>query len=161
MKIGVISDTHIPKSANEIPSEIYDHFGGVDLILHAGDLLELRVLGELERVAPVKGVWGNMDPPEVRNSLPFKEIINAGKFKIGLTHGSGPPIGLRQRVRKVFRDDGVDVIVFGHSHTPVNVVKDGILFFNPGSATDEIFAPYKSCGILEIGSEIKGKIIRL
>lgn len=161
MKIGVISDTHISGSADEIPSQIYDHFSGVDLILHAGDLLELRVLRELERIAKVKGVYGNMDLPEVRKSLPFKEIINAGKFKIGLTHGLGPPIGLRRRVKKVFRGDEVDVIVFGHSHLPLNLMEKGILFFNPGSPTDRIFAPYRSCGILVVDSEVKGRIIRL
>lgn len=161
MRIGVISDTHIPKSASVIPPQVYVHFKGVDLILHAGDLVELRVLDELGKLAPVRAVYGNMDPPQVRKSLPQREVINAGNFKLGLTHGSGPPIGLRRRVRKVFGDDRVDAIVFGHSHSPVNIVQDGILFFNPGSATDAIFAPYKSCGILEIGSEVKGQIIRL
>lgn len=161
MRIGVISDTHIPETTNEIPSQIYGHFKGVDLILHAGDLVDLRVLDELRKLAPVRAVCGNMDPPKIKECLPKMDVIEVGKFKLGLTHGSGLPIGLRRRVGKVFRNEKVDVIVFGHSHSPVNVVERGILFFNPGSPTDEIFAPYRSCGILEIDSEVRGRIIRL
>lgn len=161
MKIGVVADTHISGDTKKIPSEIYDHFRGVDLILHAGDLVELWVLKELGKLAPVKGVYGNMDPIGVRRNLPSKDIIKTGRFKIGLIHGSGPPAGLLRKVKEIFKNDRVDVIVFGHSHNPLNLVKDGVLFFNPGSPTDELFAPYKSCGILEIDSEIKGQIIKL
>jgi putative phosphoesterase len=161
MKIGVISDTHIPASTDKIPAEIFRHFKGVDLILHAGDLTNLLILNELRKVAPVEAVFGNMDPPEVRSNLEIKKIINAGKFRIGLIHGAGPSAGIEKRIKKAFLKDKVDVIVYGHTHRPVNKVKEGILFFNPGSPTDKFFAPYNSCGILEVGTEVKGKIIRL
>lgn len=161
MKIGVIADTHIPVNTSKIPGEIFKHFEGVDLILHAGDLVDLSVLGELEKIAPVEAVFGNMDRGKVRSSLEIKKIIKAGKFKIGLTHGAGPVQGIEERINTIFLKDKVDVIVYGHTHRPENKVRGGILFFNPGSPTDKVFAPYNSCGILEIGNEIKGKIIRL
>ena len=64
-------------------------------------------------------------------------------------------------VQKEFKDKKVDVIVFGHSHHPMNEIKDGILFFNPGSATDTVFAPFRSYGVLEISDVIKGRIIKI
>lgn len=160
MRIGVISDTHIPRAAPDIPKEVYNEFKKVDLILHAGDLLKLRVLDKLKKLAPVKAVYGNMDEREVRLNLPEKELVNINNnFKIGLIHGRGAPFNLINTVRNEF--DKVDAIVFGHSHSPVNEVRDGILFFNPGSPTDKIFAPYNSFGILEVNQTIKGRIIRL
>lgn len=160
MKIGVISDTHIPERADRIPAQIFKDFKGADLILHAGDILELKVLKDLEKIAPVKAVYGNMDPLEVRNALAEKEIINIGKFKIGLIHGWGHPAKLIDMVKVKFNEK-LDVIVFGHSHNPVNEVRDGVLFFNPGSPTDKVFSTVNSYGILEINEEIKGKIIKL
>ncbi len=158
-RIGVLSDTHIPKAAPDVPKEVYEEFKGVDLILHAGDLTELSVLEALEKIAPVKAVCGNMDTEEVRARLPEKDTIIIEKFKIGLIHGYGPPSRLAETVSKEFR--GVDVIVFGHAHSTMNEKIKKTLFFNPGSPTDRIFAPYNSFGILEIGSGITGKIIRI
>ena len=160
MKIGVISDTHIPRAASDIPKKIYDEFRGVDLILHAGDFIELNVLDKLKELAPVKAVWGNMDERDVRSVLTDKKVVHIdNKFKIGLMHGHGAPAGLIEVVKKQFSN--VDAIVFGHSHSPVNEVRDGILFFNPGSPTDKVFAPYNSFGILEVNESINGRIIRL
>ena len=160
MKIGVISDTHIPKAASDLPAAVYSEFRKVDLILHAGDLVELKILDRLKKLAPVKAVRGNMDEREVRLALPEKEVIDINnKFKIGLIHGYGAPYSLPERIGSQF--GRVDAIVFGHSHTPLNEVRDGVLFFNPGSPTDKIFAPYNSFGILEINETIEGRIIRL
>ncbi|MFC1709422.1 metallophosphoesterase family protein [Candidatus Omnitrophota bacterium] len=160
MKIGVISDTHIPEKATGIPKEIYSAFKGVDLILHAGDLVSLDAIKSLEKIAPLKAVCGNMDTPETKKILKEKEVINAGKFKIGLIHGRGGPSNLINFVKSAFREK-MDVIVFGHSHTPVNEKIEGTLFFNPGSSTDTMFAPYLSYGIIEINDEIEAKIVRL
>jgi len=79
-----------------------------------------------------------------------------------LIHGSGHPNKLIDFTGEVFKNEKVDVIVFGHSHTPINERRAGVLYFNPGSPTDKIFSPYNSYGILEIiDSKIEGKIIRL
>lgn len=160
MKIGVISDTHIPQRANTIPSEVLEGFRGVDLILHAGDLVDIAVLKELKKIASVKAVVGNMDSAVVSKDLPKKEIIKVNNFKIGLIHGYGSPIGLKERIRREF-DDKIDMIIFGHSHKPEMVTEDGILFFNPGSPTDKFFSPYRSYGIVEINDKIEAKIIKI
>lgn len=160
MKIGVISDTHIPRTCPKLPVKIIKAFEGVDMILHAGDLVEIKVLRDLEKLAKTTAVYGNMDEAEVRRLLPEKEIIKAGGFTIGLIHGYGPAANIIDRVKGEFTEK-VDVIVFGHSHVPVNVIKDGILFFNPGSPTDKIFARSNSYGMLTVADDIKGEIIRI
>ncbi len=160
MKIGVLSDTHIPFAAAKLPEEIYLAFKDVDLILHAGDLIDISVIDELKKIARTEAVRGNMDEAAVVSTLPAKKIVEAGRFKIGLIHGYGSPSGLIDRLAGEFPQK-VDAIVFGHSHSPLNEVKNGILFFNPGSPTDKIFANYNSYGILTVNDGIKGDIIRL
>lgn len=158
-RIAVISDTHIPKAAQDLPESVYNELENVDLILHAGDLVEMAVLQKLQNIAPTRAVQGNMDMDEVKAALPEKDIIEVEKFKIGLIHGYGSPGRLVTTVSNEFKN--VDVIVFGHSHSPFSERVKNTLFFNPGSPTDKIFAPYNSFGILEVGEEIKGRIIRL
>jgi uncharacterized protein len=158
-RIGVLSDTHIPKAASDLPEEVYRQFRNVDMILHAGDLVEISVLEKLESIAPTRAVSGNMDMDEVRGRLPLKDTIAVNGFKIGLIHGYGPPAKIIDIVSGEFT--GVDVIIFGHSHTSYNQLVKKTLFFNPGSPTDKIFASYNSFGILEVGDGIVGRIIRL
>jgi len=159
MKIGVLSDTHIPKTVNELPKTVYDGLKKVDLILHAGDLVELDVLDGLKKIAPTEAVCGNMDSWKTQNALPKKKVINVSKFKIGLIHGWGHSNEIIDFISKEFSD--VDVIVFGHTHNAMNEKKGNILYFNPGSPTDKIFAPYNSYGILEVNGSITGRIIKL
>ena len=162
VRIGVISDTHIPDRAKEIPKEILDDFKKVDMIIHAGDLVDLGVLEKLKSVCgDVKAVWGNMDPDNLKKMLPEKEIFRIGKHKIGVMHGYGAPDRLIAKLSDIFKDDGVDIIVFGHAHYSVNEKINGILFFNPGSATDKVFAPYNSYGIIEVNDKIEAKVIKL
>ncbi len=158
MKIGVISDTHIPVCCNRLPKAVGKNFKDVDMILHAGDLIELSVLEELTRICPnVIAVCGNMDLAAVQALLPRKKIIHAGKFSIGLIHSWGAPSNVLETIRDEF--DNVDAVVFGHSHKPLMEKINNILFFNPGSATDKIFAEKNSIGILEVNDIISGKII--
>jgi len=162
MKIGVISDTHIPERALDIPQEILDGFKGADLIIHAGDICDLKVLDKLRQACvDVKAVWGNMDPDSVRDKLPQKEIITVGNYKIGIMHGFGHPDSLLRLMIEEFKDSGAQVVIFGHSHRPLNEHKDGVIYFNPGSPTDKVFSPYNSYGVLEIDDKIKARIIRL
>lgn len=162
MKIGVISDTHISSGAEDLPQEIIEAFKGVDMIIHAGDLIDLSVLDKLKNICGnVKVVCGNMDTPQAKKKLPEKEIIKAGNFKIGLMHGRGHPAGLIELLTNEFKEDKVDIIIFGHSHYPVNEKRGDILYFNPGSLTDKVFAPYNSYGIIEINDKIKAKIVKM
>ncbi len=162
MRIGVLSDTHIPDRAPAIPAKVLEDFKHVDMIIHAGDLVDLGVLEQLKSIcADTRAVWGNMDPYEVRKQLPEKEVITVGNHKIGLIHGYGASAKLMELAAGIFKNDRVDIIVFGHAHCPVNEKKEGILYFNPGSPTDKIYCPYTSYGIIEINDKVEAKIIKI
>ena len=149
MKIGVLADTHV-KSFEDIPKKIIDSLSTVDLIIHAGDFTTMEVLNGLRKLGKAKAVQGNMDSAELQSTLPIREIIEVGKKRIGITHGSGSPWKMENRLRTMFTQ--VDIIIYGHSHESQNKVIEGTLFFNPGKAT-------KSFGILTIEKEVKGEII--
>ncbi|MFC1753459.1 metallophosphoesterase family protein [Thermoproteota archaeon] len=161
MKIGVISDTHIPERTLDIPEELRVALKDVGMIIHAGDLVTLDVLESLKKIGPpVKAVFGNMDNGEVRRVLKNKEIITIGKFKIGVIHGRGAPKNVPTLAQEAFNEK-LDVIIFGHTHQAMCERHKDVLLMNPGSPTDTIFAPYRSYGILEINDTIEGKIVRL
>jgi putative phosphoesterase len=162
MRIGVVSDTHIPEKAPGLPEKVVKDLKNVDMIIHAGDLTALIVIDMLKNICPnVKAVYGNMDPWEVREYLPEKEIIKVKNHRIGITHGHGHPSYIIDTITKTFQKDKVDIIIFGHSHQPLNEEKNGILFFNPGSLTDKIFAPYNSYGIIELNDTVEARIIKI
>lgn len=156
--IGVLSDTHITGFDEKLKKAVDEHFSDVDLIFHAGDLVELSVLN-LFNDKEVRAVCGNMDRPSVRETLPEYLMMDVNGFKIGLIHGWGAPEGIERKLMAKLGKP--DCIVFGHTHYPVNRVIEGVYFFNPGSAVDKRFAKDRSIGILEIGTEIKGRIITL
>lgn len=155
IKIGVISDTHIPFRARQLPAEVLQAFRDVDHIIHAGDITSLEVLEVLKRYAPVTAVSGNVDPPEVRELLRTREIITLKGYRIGITHGQGTTGRTLDRAVKCFDGDHVDCIVFGHSHIPFCDYVKGILLFNPGSPTDKRRNEFFSFGILELGDDIR------
>ena len=160
MRILVISDTHIPRSAHDLPEAIYKEIENVDMIIHAGDFVEKDVFEKLKSLRELKAVCGNMDSSDLQRVLNQREIFTVEKVKIGLMHGYGAPVNLVETVRGELK--GVDVIIFGHSHSALNMVKDDVLLFNPGSPTDKIFARENTYGILEItGSKIDPKIVRI
>lgn len=159
MKIGVIADTHIPTRMSELPAEIHALFKGVQKIIHAGDIEAAGVLEELETIAPVIAVAGNMDS-QLRH-LPHKRELKLENQYLGLIHGGGTP---RDRIREAIRREftRATIIVYGHTHQAYWGEEGGIWFMNPGSPTDTKFAPYRSVGILEISGETpRGEIIRL
>jgi len=158
-RIGVLSDTHLAESGEALSflADLADsYFAGVDLILHAGDLVAPGILSAFT-CCPVLAVRGNMDP--VAADLPEKRLIEAGPARIGLMHGWGASYDLEDRLLREFRDARLDVLVYGHSHRPVCHRRDGILLFNPGSASDRRRMPYHSVGLLEVGDDIQGRII--
>lgn len=162
MKIGVISDTHIPERSNELPQEILESFKKVDMVIHAGDIGDLSVLDKLKNVCPdVRAVYGNMDSDTIRKKVPEKMIIAAGTHRIGLMHGIGHPAKLPELMQSLFKNDNVDIVIFGHSHAPYNEKRGNTLYFNPGSPTDKIFSPYNSYGLIEINDTIEAKIVKL
>ncbi|MBB6735185.1 metallophosphoesterase family protein [Cohnella zeiphila] len=152
MRIGVVSDTHMPRAAKSLPAALVQAFRRVDRILHAGDWTDLSVLAHLSRIAPVDGVAGNNDGADIVRRLGYRKTIEVGPVRIGLVHGHGD--GGRgataERALKAFADDDVQAVVFGHSHIPMLEERDGVLLFNPGSPTDKRRQSRFSCGLLDI-----------
>jgi putative phosphoesterase len=158
MKIGVISDTHLHNYSLELKRIVDTYFGDVDMVMHAGDIVEMEVLDAF-LTKKIEVVAGNMDPASVRNHFPVKKIIKVEAFKIGLIHGWGSPVGLENRISNEFTE--IDCLVYGHTHYPVNQIINGVLFFNPGSATEKRFTKRNTVGILEISERIMGKLIEI
>jgi len=150
IRIGVISDTHIPDAEGHIPQAVLDAFKDVDLIIHAGDIVHLKGIEELKTVcSKVEVVAGNMDQEAVKKKYPVKQVLEILGYRVGLMHGAGAPLNLLELLKDAFKDDHCDLIIFGHSHKPMNERIGEVLFFNPGSATDPA-AVYNSYGIIEL-----------
>ncbi len=134
-------------------------FKDVSCLLHAGDITSMTVLDSFSGTE-VLAVSGNMDDYDVTSALPAKRILQIDGFRIGLIHGWGAKAGLEQRVMKNF--ENIDAVVYGHSHIPVNHVKNGILMFNPGSFAGSCSKKTDgSVGILTAGENIRGEIIKI
>ena len=162
MKIGILSDTHLTDGSQELPQKMLEDFKNADMIIHAGDLVDYSVIDKLKKVcANVKAVYGNMDPPEVKSKLKELEIINAGRYRIGVYHGYGTPPNLIEQLSEIFKNDKIDIVIFGHSHSGLNQEKNGIIFFNPGSPTDKIYAKENTYGIIELNDKIELKLVKL
>ncbi len=177
MKIGVLSDTHIPDLLPEMPARVLELLKGVDIILHAGDISDIRVLQQLEQIAQTFAVCGNCESPQVARFLQESQRLEFANRAIGLVHGHRAWVGkgldnwrmrLSARVREqalhahvLKQFDDVHTIVYGHTHRPYMKMHGGVLLFNPGAV-----APARgqlgSLGFLEIGANtIKGRIVQI
>lgn len=161
MKVAVLSDTHIPHAASQLPENVCEILKQVDAIIHAGDYQAESVIDTLKSYADFYGVSGNMDASTIHKRVPTKLIINLGGFVIGVMHGNGSPAGLEERILEHFKNTHLDALIYGHSHRAYKEMRDGILLFNPGSPTDKRFAKYQSIGILTLEENITGEIIYL
>lgn len=158
MNIGVVSDTH----SHTLPKQMINDFKNVDLIVHVGDFCCSEDLARFKKINKVRAVFGNMDGLELRQVLPERDIFEAEGAKIGLYHGKGSSERVLSFVKKEFKKDKLDVVIFGHSHRSFNEVIDDVLYFNPGSPTDIVRPPYCSYGILKIkNGKASGKIVKI
>jgi putative phosphoesterase len=149
VRIVVLSDTHAPRFWKGCPPRVADHLRGADLILHAGDVCTVDVLDELAGYAPVHAVLGNNDRPDVAAwGAPETLELELGGVRVAMIHNSGPAAGRVRRMRRRFPN--ADLVVFGHSHIPMDLVGEGLRIFNPGSPTDKRRQPHGTLGILEI-----------
>ena len=149
LTLGVISDTHLHAGdAGRLPGEILDLYGrfGVDLIVHAGDIVDQAILDRLATVAPVLAVHGNNEPIELWRALPERILLSVGTKTIGIAHGHGGPTA-RKTVATAF-PDRVDFVIYGHSHIPMIEEVGGVVYFNPGSPTDRRWAPHFGIGVV-------------
>jgi uncharacterized protein len=151
VKVVVLSDTHAPRRWRSCPPQVAGYLRDADLILHAGDVCAAWVLDELAAYAPVRAVLGNNDGPDVAawGAPPDLELDLDG-LRVAMIHDSGPAAGRTARLRRRF--PGADLVVFGHSHIPLDQSGDGVRIFNPGSPTDRRRQPRGTIGILRISN---------
>ncbi|MDF2575748.1 MAG: YfcE family phosphodiesterase [Agromyces sp.] len=135
-RLLLISDTHIPARAKRLPEPVWREVDAADVVIHAGDWIDVPTLDALEaRAARLVGVWGNNDGPSLRARLPEVARVELDGVRFGVVHETGPATGREARMDA--GHDGVDVLVFGHSHIPWDTVTPrGIRLLNPGSPTD-------------------------
>ena len=135
MRIGLVSDTHIPEARKNLFEEVVDAFTGVDLILHAGDINVTRVLDDLARAAPVLAARGNHDLYTEDDRIKGYHILELEGFTVGLTHQMEPyQWELERLVDHWLKGNWTDIIVFGDTHFERAEYRDGVLLINPGSA---------------------------
>ena len=160
MRVVVLADTHAPRRWRRCPPAVAQHLRGVDLILHAGDVCTADVLDELAAYAPVRAVHGNNDGRDVAAwGAPETMQLDLGGLAVAMLHDSGQAVGRCARLRRRF--PAAQLVVFGHSHIPLDQGADGIRIFNPGSPTDRRRQPHGTFGILHIddGRLIEAQII--
>lgn len=136
MRLLIIADTHVPKRARTLPEQVWRVAENVDLVVHAGDWVEVGLLDEMrQRCREVIGVYGNNDGPELRARLPEVARVELDGLRLAVVHETGAAKGREQRCARAFPD--TDVLVFGHSHIPWDsVAPGGLRLLNPGSPTD-------------------------
>jgi len=157
MRLGVIADTH-----GLLRPEVFDVFGNVDHILHAGDLGPLDLLAELETLAPVTAVCGNIDGFDVRARLPQVARIELDGFRIVVTHGDQFGSPTPEGVQQAFPD--AEILIYGHTHRPLLTLVDVVVtVMNPGGAGHRRFNLPPSVGILELepGIPPRGRLVPL
>jgi putative phosphoesterase len=149
VRVVALADTHAPRRWKSCPPGVADQLRGADLILHAGDVCTASVLDELAEHAPVEVVLGNNDGPDVA-AWGARETLerDLGGLRLAMIHDGGPAAGRTRRLRRRFPE--ADLVVFGHSHIPMDQEGDGIRIFNPGSPTDRRRQPHGTVGVLRV-----------
>ena len=145
----MLADTHAPRRWKSCPPAVAAQLRGADLILHAGDVCTANVLDELSAYAPVRAVLGNNDRPDVAGWGAAETLqFDLCGLRIAMVHDAGPSSGRPARLRRRF--PGAGLVVFGHSHIPLDHTEAGQRIFNPGSPTDRRRQPHGTVGELEI-----------
>ena len=142
VQLLLIADTHVPRRARTLPDEVWAAVDAADVVLHAGDWVDVSLVDELEaRAQRLVGVHGNNDGPAIRARLPEVARVVLGGLSLGVVHETGPSAGREKRCDATYPD--LDVLVFGHSHIPWDTTTPGGLrLLNPGSPTDRRRQPH-------------------
>ena len=150
LRIGVISDTH-----GLLRPEALAALQGSDYIIHAGDVGDPEILDQLAAVAPVTAVRGNVDKGAWARKIPETDVLEAGGISIYVLHDF-EQLDLKPEAA------GLRVVVFGHSHIPKQETRNGVLYFNPGSAGPRRFKLPVSVGVLTVeGESVVAEIVEL
>jgi len=136
LSLVVMADTHIPKRARDLPAELWQAAGAADVVVHAGDWVDLATYERLAaHCRDLVAVYGNNDGAELRERMPEVARFERGGIRFALVHETGPAAGREKRCDERFPD--ADVLLFGHSHIPWDsITPNGLRLLNPGSPTD-------------------------
>jgi uncharacterized protein len=142
MRLVIMSDTHLPKRARDLPAQLWSAVDAADVVIHAGDWVDVATLDALEgRSRRLIGVYGNNDGPRLRARLPEIAVADLDGLRIAVVHETGAAAGRERRCDALFPDR--DVLCFGHSHIPWDTTTPrGLRLLNPGSPTDARRQPY-------------------
>jgi len=149
MRIGIVSDTHLPRGSRRIPAACLERLASSDLIVHTGDFSSIAALEELLALGPpVAAIHGNVDEAAVRDRLPPERTVELEGARIGLVHDAGPARGRLARMRRRF--PAADAVIFGHSHIPLHEGDGELQIFNPGSPTERRRARRHTMGLATV-----------
>ena len=141
IRLLLLADTHLPKRAGDLPDAVWAEVGRADVVVHAGDWVEVDLLDRLEsRARAVVGCWGNNDGPDLRARLPEVARATLGGVRVAVVHETGAKERRGERMRADYPD--IDLLVFGHSHIPWDTTYSGLRLLNPGSPTDRRQQPH-------------------
>ena len=159
IRVLLLADTHLPKRAKDLPEQVWTEVDAADVVVHAGDWVEVSVLEDLEaRAAKLVGVHGNNDHGELRRRLPEVAYADLAGVRFGVVHETGPATGREQRCSARFPD--LDVLVFGHSHIPWDTTSStGLRLLNPGSPTDRRRQPFATYMTATVHNNALGEVV--
>jgi putative phosphoesterase len=169
--VGLISDTHAPERCKELPEAIFEALAGVDLILHAGDVGELWVLDQLSKIAPIIAVHGNDETAEAKAALPYLQTVSVAGHRIVLSHANYPDLAEEMESRRddrwepklsfraaLAKQHGATIMVYGHTHIPMQLEWEGVLLINPGAiASGSGFTKQLMRGVAKLHLELNAQ----
>ena len=158
MRLLLIADTHVPARAKDLPAAVWDAVDAADVVIHAGDWVDVALLDALEsRSRRLIGVHGNNDHGVLRERLPLVASVNLGGLRFTVVHETGAKDRREARMQTAHPD--VDVLVFGHSHIPWDsVAGNGMRLLNPGSCTDRRREPFRTFLTTSVQDGILGPV---
>jgi hypothetical protein len=142
MRLLLLADTHIPRRARDLPAQVWDEVESADIVIHAGDWVEVDLLDKLaDRARRLIACWGNNDGPDLRTRLPERADVTLDGLRFTVVHETGSASGREARMAQSYPE--TDVLVFGHSHIPWDTTaRTGLRLLNPGSPTDRRRQPF-------------------
>ena len=163
LRLLLLADTHVPARARDLPAEVWDGVRRADVVVHAGDWVDVGTLDRLEAASRrLLACWGNNDGPGLRARLPEVATAVLDGVRVGVIHETGPTAGREARMDAAFPD--LDLLVFGHSHIPWDTTtRRGLRLLNPGSPTDRRRQPFCTylTAVLEDGRVAETTLHRL
>ena len=150
MRLLLLADTHVPKRARDLPAAVWAQVDAADLVVHAGDWVDVTLLDTLQaRAKGLLACWGNNDGAALRARLPEVARATLEGVRVAVVHETGASAGRERRADADHPD--VDLLVFGHSHIPWDTTTPrGMRLLNPGSPTDRRRQPVCTCMTLEL-----------